>query len=319
MITKLSVRNFQSLRSVDLTLGPFTVIVGPSNSGKTALMRALRGLASNLRGASAITRGAKTCAITAHTDDTTIVTLERSESQGVYRITHPNGTEDTFTKLAGAVPDQVTTALHITPAPATGTSINFASQLDRPFLLDDSGANVARTLGALTNVNTILEGVREANRRRNALSATLRTRQNDLTDLTTRAAAFAGLPARLHACTRAEHHADTAATLTDRITRLRTAIDTLTVATGVLARTTVLPAIPDTGPLDAATARLHAARDLVRTWTHHTTEARRFDLLIDSITTDEQTLHGELHTTLATAGVCPTCQRQINPFELLFR
>ena len=38
----LEISNFQSVEKADIQLGGFTVIVGPSNSGKSALLRALR-------------------------------------------------------------------------------------------------------------------------------------------------------------------------------------------------------------------------------------------------------------------------------------
>ena len=42
MITKLRVRNFLSLKDVDVRLGMRNVLLGPNNSGKSNLVRALR-------------------------------------------------------------------------------------------------------------------------------------------------------------------------------------------------------------------------------------------------------------------------------------
>lgn len=41
MIKKLKIRNFKSLRNVDVELGNFTVLIGPNNSGKSNLMDSL--------------------------------------------------------------------------------------------------------------------------------------------------------------------------------------------------------------------------------------------------------------------------------------
>ncbi|PNU18605.1 ATP-dependent endonuclease [Geothermobacter hydrogeniphilus] len=40
-ITEVRVRNYRSLKSVDMQLGPFTVLIGENNSGKTSLLEAL--------------------------------------------------------------------------------------------------------------------------------------------------------------------------------------------------------------------------------------------------------------------------------------
>lgn len=312
MIEKVSIRNWQSLRAVDLDLGRFTVIVGASSSGKTALMRALRAVASNVRGAGAITRGAKAAAITVHTHEH-IVTLERTEAAGLYRVvTLATGEEQVFTKLAGGVPQAVTDALGIAPVPATGTSVNFAGQFDRPFLLDDSGANVARELGELTNVTTILQAVREANRRRASFAATLKTREADLVNLREQATSFAGLRARLAACERAEQIAGHATDLAGRIERLRKATDTLAVAESVLTRSRV-PGVPADTAMLAAHARLVAYRGLLRDWMTANNAMAASGAAVDQAAAAETRLHDELHTTLVAAGTCPTCQRPIQP------
>jgi energy-coupling factor transporter ATP-binding protein EcfA2 len=308
MITRVVIRNWQSLRHLDVSLGRFTVIVGASSSGKTAFMRAMRAAASNVRGAGSITRGAKATAVTVHTGQH-IVTLERGEAAGCYRLTGPDG-EHTYTKLAGAVPEAVTRALRLDPVPTGGASLNFAGQFDRPYLLDESGATVARVLGELTNVSSIFAAVREANRRRAAAAAALKTREADLADLVTESRTYAGLPARLAACQKAEEHAQAAAGLQARTHRLRAALENLTVAEGVLARTAV-PAIPDDrAATDAATAlrRFHALLEqasTARTRIH----AANQELLTSQ--QHEAQLSAELHAALAAAGTCPTCGQPV--------
>src|SRR5271155_5372203 len=42
MITRLQVRNFKSLRDIDLDLGPLNVLVGPNMSGKSNILDVLR-------------------------------------------------------------------------------------------------------------------------------------------------------------------------------------------------------------------------------------------------------------------------------------
>ena len=47
MLERLEVKDYQSLADIDIPLGRFTVIVGPSGNGKSALIRALRALWEN--------------------------------------------------------------------------------------------------------------------------------------------------------------------------------------------------------------------------------------------------------------------------------
>src|SRR5712692_4596126 len=206
MLESIRVNNFQSLRKVDLPLGRLTVIVGPSSSGKSSVVRALRTLVSNARGASYVSRGQKVASVTA-TGENHSVTIERGEGHGVYRLLTDLHTdqeqEKTFTKLGGDVPEQVTAALGIKPF-EDGTSLNFASQFDRPFLLTETGSTVARVLGELTNVSVIFAAAREANRRRLVAQSTLKIRQSDLVNLVAQLQKFQDLPVRVAQCSATE-------------------------------------------------------------------------------------------------------------------
>lgn len=308
-LTHLTVRNFQSLKSIDLDLGDFTVIVGASSSGKSALIRACRALASNVRGAGVITRGEKTMAVTARADYYTI-TLERTETSGSYQLTDPTGlSSQTFTKLNGGVPDQITKALRIEPVPANGTSINFAGQFDRPYLLDDSGANVARVLGELTNVNTIFEAVRTANKIRLNAASTLKTRNNDLTELQGRLKTFQGLAERLKTLEAAEQLAEQAAAHQRKIEKLETALRTLDIAERAFEKASNLPSVPSPDPMNLVLNRLLDLTSKLNSVAAKSERARR---AAEDLHTREQTcaqLEAELSTTLKAAGACPTCGR----------
>lgn len=225
----LRIRNFQSLHNVSLDLLPFTVIVGPSSSGKSALTRAIRTLVSNRRGTEWITHGERTASITATTDRGTI-TLTRSRStassDNAYTITpadDPNASR-TYSKLGGDTPEDVSRFLGLSAGSSSVPPVNFAGQFDKPFLLDESAAEVARTLGALTNVSVIFDGARESNRQKLTASATLKLRQADLDTVRARIPEFKALKAQDEALTRTEFLISTARTLTSRISQLEDAL-----------------------------------------------------------------------------------------------
>lgn len=308
MIEAIRVRNWQSLTHLDLQLGRYTVIVGASSSGKTALMRAFKALASNVRGSSQLTRGTSTAAVTAILDDGE-VTLEHKGGSWTYRSV-VLGHEETYTKLDGRVPAQITNVLGIAPVPTSGTSINFAGQFDRPYLLstDDSGAKVARVLGELTNVHLILAVVREANRRRSGMAATLKVREADLAATAAKVGLYADLPARLAAFSAAETIYERVQQLQVTVQRLRAAVEALEAAQRVLDHT-VLPVVPDISGLEAVWERVQAFRALMDGYL-----AAKGAL--DWAYVESKRLNGEetdawerLQLALKSAGECPTCGR----------
>ena len=108
MITRATFRDFQSLADVELDLAPFTVVVGPSSSGKSAVARALKILSSNARGNDFVSSWAKHSEISVTTEEGPSVTLMKGEGKGVYLVD-----EEKFTRLAGGVPEAVTQALNV--------------------------------------------------------------------------------------------------------------------------------------------------------------------------------------------------------------
>jgi len=178
MFKNIQVRNYQSLKFIDVELGALTIVVGASDSGKSAFFRAINTLVSNQRGSDFITHGEKLCTITA---ELTQGKIELGRGSGTkdnyYEITDENGPRK-FTKLSGTVPEEVSDFLKIHPK----DPINFASQFDKPYLLDSKEygpSEVARILGALTNVNILFEGARESSRQKNETNATLKIRVED--------------------------------------------------------------------------------------------------------------------------------------------
>lgn len=308
MLRRLVIRHYQSLNSIDLTVDGFTVIVGPSGSGKSSLVRALRLLVANARGSSYVERGAKRAGVVASFEDGTILALERGEGHGVYKLVQ-GGQEKRYTKLGGAVPDDVAEFLDLDPA------LSFAGQFDRPYLLDDSGQQVARVLGELTNVTTIFEAVREANRRRQASNGKLRTRQADLEAAKAELQQYRNLPEQLQAMQRTETLLDDVDAVERDLGLLRNAVQTYQVAQRGLDNYRVPLPVPNLEPIEEAGRRLAdfklALRSLVRQrqgldqW-HN--EIARLDGLL-------ATAHDQLHSSLADAGVCPTCGQSTKQLE----
>lgn len=304
-VDSVRVRNFQSLRSVDIDLGRLTVIVGPSSSGKSAVIRALRALVSNVRGSDYVSRGEKAAGISARLG-TAQISLLRGEGVGKYQVVDlESSQEKTYTKLASGVPEQVTEALNIKPV-KDDHSINFAGQFDPPFLLTESGAQVARVLGELTNVSTILEAAREGNRRRNAAQTTLRTRQADLAQLQTRAQEFRTVAIQLARCSEAESMMGQVERLSSQLGRLKTLVVELRVAEDVLTRA-VVPTVPSVDAVTQAQERLLQCYTQLSTISVSGNSVKVSSDQMTEAETQSRQWHAALHQMLIDAGTCPTC------------
>lgn len=270
MIDTISIRNFQSLTQIDLSLAPLTVIVGPSSSGKSAFIRALRALVGNRRGTDFITHGERVASISAHLSSSDplrsgTVTLTRSTQTAPnsyvlipddeHHALHPKAE---FTKLGGDVPQQISDFLGI---PTEQIPLAIASQFDKPYLLDAPGAEVARTFGSLTNAHIILNGARESNRQKLSNSQTLRTRSDDLEAIRQRIPEFQALKDQRAALDRAEALIRDAQTIQTRITRLDALAETVVIAEArIPALRDALAAIPEPKDLETAISAFLSAR-----------------------------------------------------------
>jgi DNA repair ATPase RecN len=191
-VDQLKVSNFQSIASADVTLDGFTVLEGPSNSGKSAFLRATRAVVRNVNNPSVVRQGTKSLSVEA-VFGLQHVMVERGKSLSTYRmVAEDDGIEEMFTKSGTQVPTDVAEVLRM-PLIA-GTDANFSFQFDKPFLLSETGSTVAAVLGTLTNVALLYEAVREANRRRTEASSVLKVRDRDIATLTERLETFADLP-----------------------------------------------------------------------------------------------------------------------------
>lgn len=228
MIRTVEITHFQSLRQLKARLGWFTVVTGETGAGKSAFLRAVDMVRRNAASKSDITRGEKSCTVlitgdevehTGMDDDTWAVSIHRTVAGkgDNYQLRYTGGSgqpfAQTYTKLARKVPDEVTAVLRL-------ADVNIARQLDMPYLLDNTGGEVARVLGKLTNVTLLYRAAQEGNRRKQAAERELKTRRGDLERLLGEAAQYENLAAQRVAVEAAEQHLSRAAYDQTRLDRL---------------------------------------------------------------------------------------------------
>lgn len=163
MFERLEVSNYQSLKDVDLQLGRFTVIVGPSGRGKSALLRALRALCFNQVGGDFVRFGQQKARVALTFDGGRALIWEKGRDKGAtYEL---DG--ELHTRTGREVPEAVAKALAIRRI-EVDKGVTFAPQFqgqhDLPLLLAESSTVAARALAKLTKLYVLVEAQMDCRR-----------------------------------------------------------------------------------------------------------------------------------------------------------
>ena len=187
---KVRVENFQSIADQTLEIRGLTAITGPNNSGKSALIRAIRGVFQNTPGSSFVRHGASESRVT--------VTLDSGESvvwgkgrKPWYQI---NGQDPIYP--GKEVPEEVASLLGVSSVLLGGEAVwpNIASQLvGQVFLLDRPPSVLAEAVSDVERVAKLNEALRTAESDKRALSASLKVRKADSEKLESAVRYFDGL------------------------------------------------------------------------------------------------------------------------------
>lgn len=165
----LTIQNFQSHRDSHLTfIEGLNVLVGSSDAGKTAILRALKWVLYNEpSGTAFISKGAKEAKVTLEMNDGSVVSRIRSASKNQYELILPQREPLIFEGFGKQVPLEVQQATGIFPI-AVGSNenhmINLAEQLEGPFLLSETGSVRATAIGKLVGVDIIDEAQKQLKR-----------------------------------------------------------------------------------------------------------------------------------------------------------
>ena len=152
MISEVHIKNFQSLKDVRLKFGPLTVIYGPSDVGKSAVIRAIKAVYTNRYPPDHVTHGEEFSTISI-TVDNKVVVAQKGSGVNRYLVKLPGSEPKVFNKVGKQVPSEVTDILGF-------SDHSIGSQFDPLFLLSESGHARAKMLGELSNFAVLLEAVR---------------------------------------------------------------------------------------------------------------------------------------------------------------
>lgn len=184
MIKRIELKNFMSHEhTVIEPAAGLTVLIGPNNVGKSAIIAALQILCYNDNSTYVMRHGAKECSVKVETDDGHSVEWKRRKSPG-YLI---DGQK--FDRLArSGVPDELHQVLRL--GKVDEFDVHFGSQKTPIFLLDQSGATAARFFASSSDAIRLVamqqrhkEKVRDARKERNRLDQEARQLNSELAAL----------------------------------------------------------------------------------------------------------------------------------------
>lgn len=165
-IEKVILENFQSHKNSVIEFdNQLNVILGASDSGKTAILRGIKwALYNEPSGDYFIREGQTECSVTIIFSDKTKIKRYRSKTKNIYYIYDFNNVETKFEGFGTNVPQEIidkTGIKKILLDSNESKAINLSDQLEGSFLLSEKGSTRANSIGRLVGVNIIDDSLRD--------------------------------------------------------------------------------------------------------------------------------------------------------------
>lgn len=141
MSMKVQIKDYQIIKKASLEFIPgLNVIVGPSNNGKSSLLKAIKSSLYTTPGTTPIRAGQTSYAVGISYNNHTVI-LQKGMKESVYMV---DG--EKYTKFGTTTPEAVSNALNIKELTLNGNKeqLNFWDQMNYPFLLDKSAVELFR-------------------------------------------------------------------------------------------------------------------------------------------------------------------------------
>lgn len=280
---RVEVENFQSIAHVKFEIDGFTAIVGDSDLGKSALVRAIRSALMGAPGTDFVRHGAacerllknnKKCRCQATVQIETSLyhfKWEKGDSINKYTVTRPGMPPESFSSVDRGTPDFLLPEFTPIKIDGAGTLIQVADQfrvsgVGGPiFLLDVQGSAVAEVLSDVARLDSLNEAMKMVQKDRKEASATRNVREQDAVRLRGELQAFDGLDGvvtQVHAAEAKEAEVDEAQ---QKCQVVRDFIRTAEVLSGAIRTLTVClkPVVPAFAPIQDAHQKLE---NLDRLW-----------------------------------------------------
>lgn len=182
---KVRVQNCQSIRDASIVVDGFTVVTGQNNSGKTAFMRACRGVFTNAPAGALVRHGESHLTVTMEFENGDVLVWEKGPK--VNRYTLNSKTYEQGGRGAAAIPDEIR-ALGVYGVSLSNKDVvwpQFATQFSGGqfsgpvFLLDKPGSVMAEVIADVERVGKLSTALKAAESDRRAAASELKIRRED--------------------------------------------------------------------------------------------------------------------------------------------
>lgn len=173
---RVRVRNFQSLGDVTVEVDGLTVLTGPNNSGKTALIRAIFGAFTNARGTDFVRRGKESAIVEVTFPDGRSLVWEKGKKINRYEL------DGRVMEGVGLGAPEDVRSLGVGPIEAAGRELwpQFAHQfVGQVFLLDQPGSVLAEAIANVDKVGVLNEALRLSQVDRRTAVSDLKSRKEE--------------------------------------------------------------------------------------------------------------------------------------------
>lgn len=168
-IDKIILENFQSHKysKMEFVEG-LNAIIGSTDSGKTAIFRAIKwALYNEPQGDYFVREGEDYVSVKIFFNSGIIVNRYRRKGKNGYELTNSDGTVSVFEGFGTKIPEEVLEATKIRKVnftPSENRSLNMAEQLDQPFLISETPGLKALAIGKLVEADVVDYALSETNR-----------------------------------------------------------------------------------------------------------------------------------------------------------
>jgi len=175
MIREIRIRNFQSHKDTVLKFKRgVNVITGTSDSGKTALLRALKWLVWNRPlGDSFRSHWGGDTSVAVKLSNGTIVERFKGKSGDYYKVKKPGEESLVFKAFGTEPPEEVQEALNV-------DNLNVQNQMDSSFLISNNPGEVSRHFNEVANISQIDDSLKLVERWVRGLRAEVTAEENDI-------------------------------------------------------------------------------------------------------------------------------------------
>jgi len=276
---EFEIQNFQSIKRTKLKVDGFAALVGRSNVGKSAIVRALRCCLTGASGTDFVrhasdcprrTQGKKKCKCFASVDihfPAMRVLWEKGDAVNQYTV-WKDGAEnpDVYSAVNRGAPDFLLPLFEPVKIGDHRDLIQVAEQFEPIFLLNQGGTTIADVLSDVANLDEINKAVSLASKDRKAAASTRKIREKDISSLDKDLERYAGLDGVVSRGSDIEARYEAIETAQERVLRLdryRKTLSRVLLSIQSLKAATK-PSVPDTSDVRAMHVRAAKADDLLQ-------------------------------------------------------